>query len=212
MIDTLLKKDLPQAYGLTRPEVLLQYSQFSGTFELGDSKPCSDCEMPQRNDCNLKMMRINASNYVVTVVEHENYVNQFNGRRFAEGKRCDYMMFDEQTQHKIAFCDLTCDSEKHVLKKQELVHKQVCDSLKRFLDKPCGKEFIDGFTEKILIFGRRDRGVDSAEKPIKGNVKGNMQVFLTNPFSKSKILESKEVIGETNVTFLIVNYPKSYVW
>lgn len=213
MIDTLLKNDLPQAYGLTRPNVQLRYQCLSGQFELGDAKACANCENRHGNACNQKTMRINASNYVVTVVEHEDYINQFNGKQLGKGKRCDYLMCDMETHHKIVFCDLGCYSEQYVKQKQEVTHRQVCDSLKRFLDKPCGKEFIDRFTEKILIFGRRDRAIDSAEKPTpKDKVKENMQTFLTNPFSKSKILESKEVIGETNVTFLIVNYPASYVW
>ena len=214
MIDTLLKNDLPQAYGLTRPNVQLRYKCLSGQFELGDEKACARCETRHRDECNLKMMRINASNYVVTVVEHEDYINQFNGKQLGKGKRCDYLMYDMETHHKIAFCDLGCYSEQYVQLKQEVAHRQVCDSLKRFLDKPCGKEFIDRFTEKILIFGRRDRAIATAEKTqlSRGNVKGNMQIFLTNPISKSKILESKEIIGETNVTFLIVNYPESYVW
>lgn len=214
MIDTLLKNDLPRAYGLTRPNVQLHYENLSGQFELGDAKACANCENRHGNACNQKTMRINASNFVVTVMDHEDYINQFNGTKFAEGKRCDFLMCDMETHQKIVFCDLGCYSEQYVQKKQECAYKQVCYSLKRFLDKPCGKEFIDRFTEKILIFGRRDRAIAATEKnkPLKGNVKGNMQIFLTNPFSKSKILESKEIIGETVVTFLIVNYPECYVW
>ena len=86
--------------------------------------------------------------------------------------------------------------------------------MKRFLQKPCGQYFINQFGEKVLIFGRRDPAVDSnvVRTPVRGDVKGNMQAFLTNPISKSKYAVSKEVVEGERVDFVIVNYPEVYVW
>lgn len=124
------------------------------------------------------------------------------------------MMFDAGTHRKVILCDLGCYSQEHVEKKQVKSRQQVYDSIGRFLRQQCGKDFLNLFAEKILIFGRRDPALNSDTTPIpaSGNVKGNMQAFLTNPFSKSKFAESKETIDDTNVIFLIVNYPEPYIW
>lgn len=215
MIETLLKDDLPHAYGLTRPNVTLNYSDKTGTFELGDQVACQNCKQkfPERDGCNEKTMKVDAADDTITVVEYEDYMNQFNGKSYANGGRCDLMMFDAKS-HKVIFCDLGCYSEKHVVKKRIKSHQQVCDSLARFLRKPCGKTFIDQFNEKVLVFGRRDPAVDpnAVDDSGRGNVKGNMQAFLKNPISMPKYVISSEVVEGENVNFVIVNYPETYVW
>ena len=215
MIETLVKVDLPHAYGLTRPNVILSYSDKTGTFELGDPVACQRCKQKfsERNGCNEKTMKVDADSNTITVVEYEDYINQFNGRNYAHGGRCDSLMFDANN-HKVIFCDLGRYSEEHVEKKRKKSHQQVCDSLARFLRKPCGKTFIDQFNEKVLIFGRRDPAVDpNAEyNPVRGNVKGNMQAFLKNPISMPKYVVSSEIIEGVNISFVIVNYPETYVW
>ncbi len=215
MIETLLKDDLPHAYGLTRPNVTLSYSDKTGTFEIGDQDACQNCKQkfPERSGCNEKTIKVNATGNTITVVEYEDYINQFNGRIYANGGRCDLLMFDADN-HKVIFCDLGCYSEEHVEKKRIKSHQQVCDSLARFLRKPCGKTFIDQFKEKVLIFGRRDPAVDSnaVYAPVRGNVKGNMQAFLKNPISMPKYAVSTEVVEGVNISFIIVNYPETYVW
>ncbi len=215
MIETLLKDDLPHAYGLTRPNVTLSYSNKTGTFELDDQVACHNCKQkfPERNGCNEKTMKVDAAGNTITLVEYEEYMNQFNGKNYANGGRCDLMMFDANS-HKVIFCDLGCYSDKHVEKKRIKSHQQVCDSLARFLRKPCGKTFIDQFNEKVLLFGRRDPAVDSnaVYAPVRGNVKGNMQAFLKNPISMPKYAVSAEVVEGENISFVIVNYPETYVW
>lgn len=216
MIETLLKDDLPLAYGLNRPTVTLNYSYKTGIFELGDQVACLRCKtsFPERNGCNENTMKVDATYNTITVVEYEEYMNQFNGRQYANGGHCDLMMFDDADKDKVVFCDLGCYSEKYVEKKRIKSHQQVCDSLTRFLRKPCGKNFIDQFGEKVLIFGRRDPAVnpDETPEPKRGDAKGNMQAFLTNPISKSKYAVSAEVVEGENVDFVIVNYPEPYVW
>lgn len=215
MIETLLKENLPRAYGLVRPHVILNYNDETGVFELADQVACRNCKskFPERNGCNEKTMKVDAADNSITIVEYEEYMNQYHGRQYANGGRCDLMMFDTNN-HKIVFCDLGCYSEKHVEKKRIKAHQQVCDSLARFLRKDCGKAFIDQFNEKVLIFGRRDPAVESNEvhTPERGNVKGNMQAFMKNPISRSKYAVSAEVVEGDNVNFVIVNYPEAYIW
>lgn len=215
MIEILLKDVLPHAYDLTRPNVTLSYSNKTGTFELGDQVACQNCKQkfPERTECNEKTMKVDAADNTITVVEYEDYINQFNGKNYANGGHCDLLMFDADN-HKVIFCELGCYSEKYVGKKQIKSRQQVCDSLARFLRKCCGKTFIDRFREKVLIFGRRDPAVDPNEvyTPERGNVKGNMQVFLKNPISMPKYAVSSEVVEGENVSFVMVNYPETYVW
>lgn len=218
MIDTLLKKDLPRAYGLRRKNVRLTHWQTPSTFELGDKVACTRCKAsgisPERYNCNERVMKIDVSDCTITVVEHEDYISQFNGTNFAEGGTCDYIMFDAETLRKVVFCELGCYSEKYVEKKQEKSHNQVRKSLMRFMKQECGRSFINQFEEKILIFGRRDPAVnpDNAPAPVRGDVRGNMQAFLTNPFSQPKFAVSSEVIEGVSVSFIIVNYPEPYIW
>ncbi len=215
MIETLLKNELPQAYGLTRPNVTLSYSNKTGTFELGDQVACQNCKQkfPERNGCNEKTLKVDAAGNTITLVEYEEYMNQFNGKNYANGGRCDLMMFDANS-HKVIFCDLGCYSEKYVEKKRIKSHQQVCDSLARFLHQPCGQVFIDQFAEKVLIFGRRDPAtiIDAVPTPARGEVRGNMQAFLTTPISTPKYAVAKEDVEGVNVDFVIVNYPNAYVW
>lgn len=215
MIETLLKEDLPQAYGLTRAHVTLNYSDKTGTFEFGDKVACQNCKQkfPERGGCNEKTMKVDAADNTITVVEYEDYMNQFNGKQYAIGGRCDMMIFDEKG-HKVVFCDLGCYSERYVEQKQKRSHLQARDSLARFLRKPCGKTFIEQFNEKVLIFGRRDPAVEpnAVYTPIRGEVKRNIQAFLKNPISMPKYVISSEVVEGENVNFIIVNYPETYVW
>ena len=173
MIETLLKNELPQAYGLARSNVALNYHFETGTFELGDQVACHSCKQkfPERNGCNEKTLKVDAADNSITVVDYEAYMNQFSGTQYAKGGRCDLMMVDAGNA-KLVFCDMGCYSEKYVEKKRIKSHQQVCDSLARFLHQPCGQVFIDQFAEKVLIFGRRDPTIDivSVPAPAQGDV------------------------------------------
>lgn len=87
MIDTLLKQDLPKAYGFQRRNVSLRHRQETGIFELGDTVACESCKrsFANRKACNERCMRVDATDTTITVVEHEDYIRQFNGSRFATG-------------------------------------------------------------------------------------------------------------------------------
>ena len=216
MIDTLLKQDLPKAYGFQRQNVSLRHRQETGIFELGDTVACDSCKrsFANRKACNERCMRVDATDTTITVVEHEDYIKQFNGSRFATGGTCDLLMFDVEKHRKVVFCDLGCYSEQFVAKKQKKSHQQVCNSMSRLLKQKCGQTFINQFSEKILIFGRRDPIVDPAKVPVpsRDNVRGNMQSFIATPFSNAKYAVSHEVVEGIKVSFMVVNYPEPYIW
>jgi hypothetical protein len=207
-IETLLKDKLPHAYGVAILGITLTYKEETGVFELGDKKPCLECK---KIGCNEKMMKVDSADNIITVVEYEDYLNQFKKQDYGKGRRCDYMMFDAN-DHKVVFCDLGCYSEKYVEKKRNKTYLQTSDSLKRFLHKPCGKDFIDKFNEKVLIFGRRNLDGCTKSVPKRGDAQGNMLSFMMTPMNTSKHDVSKDVVEGVEVSFIIVNYPNSYVW
>lgn len=216
MIDALLKHDLPHAYGLQRSNVLLTHRQETGIIELGDQVACKSCKMTfsDRNACNETVIKIDAADETITIVNHEDYIKQFNGKPFATGGTCDLLMFDGDNHKKVVFCDLGCYSEKYVVKKQKDSHKQVSNSISRFLKQPCGRSFIHQFSEKILMFGRRDPNINPEKTPLpaRGDVIGSMRSFIVTPFSKSKYAISHEVVEGVDVSFIIVNFPEPYIW
>ncbi len=86
------------------------------------------------------------------------------------------------------------------------------DTMMKRLCKPCGKEFIDKFSEKILIFGRRNRDINTNTALTLGDVKGNMLAFLITPVNLSKYTTTEEILNGEMVSFIIVNYPNPHIW
>ncbi len=209
----LLKTELPQNYGITRPNIRLNTRIASGRIEEGDYVSCKSCK---RETCNQKIMIVDAENYNITIVEHEDYVCQFNGKVFANGGRCDYLLFDDRL-HKLVFCELGCYSEEYVEKKKAVAHKQVTESLQRLLDKPSGVNVVSSFRERQLVFFRRDPNLQSQTFPARGDVSRNFQAFINNPATTSAYLEADEKVKDCygnsiDVKFVIVNYPSPYRW
>lgn len=215
MIDNFLRNVLPQEYGITgRSSINLSTITATGVFEKGDAVACVECRHVGRATCNENVMKVNAAQFEITIVEHENYLNQFNGRKIAEGGRCDLLLCDEAAHHKIVFCEMGCYSSNYFKNKRVKAHQQVTDSLKRLLKKPLGLNFVNLFCEKELVFFRRDPGVDTetVHQPVRTDARLNMQVFNTNPATMSTHVESYEEVNDMHVKFVIVNYPSVYNW
>ena len=108
-----------------------------------------------------------------------------------------------------------CYSEEYLMKKKAKVHKQTTDSIVRLLNRPSGRDFVNRFHEKQLIFFRRDRYFSMNEhsiSPERGDVSKNIQAFVTNPATSSVRLEANEIVNDIPVKFIIVNYPNVYNW
>ena len=67
----LLKTELPQNYGITRPNIRLNTRIASGRIEEGDHVSCKSCK---RETCSQKIMIVDAENYNLTNIENEDYV------------------------------------------------------------------------------------------------------------------------------------------
>lgn len=215
MIEDLLRNILPLEYGITRTNINLTVRTASGEFEEGDAKACTDCKkkFPGRAACNEQVMKVDAGEHTITIVEHEAYLNQFNGRAMANGGRCDLILFNEDSISKIVFCDMGCCMERYEASKRAKARKQTTDSIKRFHNKESGRNFIKRFTDKQLVFFRRDSALTTQPLgPVRGNVNRNTQVFIKTPISTSTYVESKEYIDDIQVDFVIINYPNAYRW
>lgn len=109
--------NLPKENGIGREKdkIGLDIDSTCEIFELGDRSACIKCKKDNSSfaDCNEKVLKVNPCNHRLVIVNHEDYISQFNGKKFAEGGRCDLLLFDTE-KHKIAFCELGCYSEIYV--------------------------------------------------------------------------------------------------
>lgn len=216
MIDNLLKNTLLEDYGITRrSNITLTTHTVTGIFQKCDPAACSSCKakIADRANCDEMVMTINAGNNNLIIVEHEEYVKQFEGRKIATGGRCDLLICDDTYSNKIMFCELGCYVEKYFDQKKAKAHKQTSDSITRLLKSSSGSTFVNQFKEKELVFFRRDPAIkDSFIMPQRGETAHNMQAFNTTPAASSAYIVSDEKINEIPVKFIIVNYPNTYNW
>ena len=145
MIYNLLQKTLPSEYGISgRNNIHIPIRIATGLIEQGDKIACESCKARfyDRATCNEIVMKIDAGENSLIIVNYETYVNQFNGRQIAKGRRCDLLLCDATYNQKIIFCDMGCYSEEYLMKKRADVHKQTIDSIIRLLNRPSGLFFI----------------------------------------------------------------------
>ena len=218
MIYDLLQKTLPYEYGISgRNNIHIPIRIDTRLIEQGDHIACESCKARfyDRATCDEIVMRIDAGENSLIIVDYETYVNQFNGRQIAKGRRCDLLLCDATYNQKIIFCDMGCYSEEYLMKKIADVRKQTTDSIVRLLNRPSGRDFVNRFHEKQLIFFRRDRYSSMNEhsiSPERGDVSKNIQAFVANPATSSARLEANEIVNDIAVKFIIVNYPNKYKW
>lgn len=215
MINKLLKEELPKDYDITRGDISLTTYNAKGIFQKADVAACQSCKTKRADysNCNETIMKIDTNNQNLIIVENEQYLKQFDGKLIAKGGRCDLLIFDDTYKNKIMFCDMSCNSQKYFESKKAKVRQQTTDSMVRFLNKPSGLAFVNQFSEKQLVFFRRDSAlIQNATSPQRGDVIQNMQAFITGPADTSEYIESNESINETPVKFIIVNYPNTYNW
>lgn len=210
--------NLPKENGIGREKnkIELDIDSTCEIFELGDRSACIKCKKDNSSfaDCNEKVLKVNPCNHRLVIVNHEDYISQFSGKKFAEGGSCDLLLFDTE-KHKIAFCELGCYSEIYVETKKAKAQKQTKDSMSRFMQTPSGKDFVEQFAKKCLLFARRERMIVPSSgclQPERAKEELNMQVFNTNPASTSSLVVSDWKVDNVETQFVIVNYPSLYRW
>lgn len=222
MIREILTKTLPQAYGLQRENVSLETKTFTGDAVLNDR--CSTCATKKKHPCNEQNMLFNAGKSVVTLLMHEEYINQFNGTQLGSGRKCDFILLDDsENKYKIAFCDLTCslarnvepDREREKLPegKRAKVIIQLQGSVHRLTSKEETKSYLESFQHRHCIFGWRDPfDTNVTITPQRGDVEANMLFLSIATSGLEPVLLHQESIDGVDFVFYQVKYPAVYNW
>lgn len=199
------------------PNKPLEYpvEQHDTPFVLSDSKACQECEFAQNvNPCNQIILNIETDSKV-TVLHFEEFVSQIDNTPAALGKRCDYLIYDEdENKKRIAFCELTCSSKEYVnptkrfVGKRAIAHEQLQNSIEALLSvQPLDVEVLT-YPQKVAIFGWRERilnnYVDQATEA--------MDTFSITPDSEASVLIANESIMRHNFKFLQIKYPTPFMW
>lgn len=224
MIQEILLQTLPQAYGLHRGQVELNTFELSGQVSISDSARCANCKTKQSHPCNEQNMRINTGTATITVVDHETYIKQFNGKQLGRGRNCDYMLVDDSgSDYKVAFCDLTCSLAENVEPNEEReklpegkrakVMVQLEESARRLTSKESTKAYLAKFLHRHCIFGWRDPFVsDTPITPRRGDVAANMMIIGAATSGSEPLLLHRQEIDGLEFVFYQVKYPAVYNW
>ena len=222
LIDRLLQVHYPQEYGLDAKKVVVSMATQTGLVEVSDAKACDACQKlrPQRAQCDRVNLRLNTSTHPVSIIDFEEYANQFDDTLAAMKDRCDYIFVDASSEHaKIAFCDLTCSEEKYVnpntgrypLGKRAKASEQMSKSLECLLCEPLMAHYILTFPKKVCLFGWRDYMAPDVT-PKRGDAARNMLAFMKTPSAKIGTLTKEVSVVGHNFNFVQVKYPAEYQW
>lgn len=224
MIQEILLRILPQAYGLHREKIKLSTTELTGNETLSDKARCINCKTKQNHPCNEQNMLINTNTAKVTVVDHESYIKQFNGTQLGNGRICDYMLVDDSgSNYKVAFCDLTCSMAKNVEPNKERTKlpegkrakavSQLEYSVRRLVTKEKTKTYLEIFQHRHCIFGWRDPFVsDIPVTPRRGDVAANIMIMGVATSGSEPILIHRQEIDGLEFVFFQVKYPAVYNW
>lgn len=222
MIIELLSNRFPSEFSLDSIDISHYLTEKRDSFSLSDKKACIPCKK-RREDraCKEEVLNIHSS-IDISVLDFEKYIEQFSETSLDIKNICDYMLFDENSNHyknKIAFCDLTCSDKEWVESntgkypegKRAKAKSQMLDSLEYLLKNPLLAVDILTFPKKVCLFGWRDfdNPDEATVSPVhNNNVMKNMQVFGRTPSSMAKLLTSEK--PEHGFSFVQVKYPSVY--
>lgn len=211
-----LNRDFLDHYGLTGSRYSVHSRQVLGDLFLHDDKACCQCKRSNRQQCSAEddeqvLHLFTSSN--ITIVDIEDYVLQFHGRRAGQGMICDLLLFDDSNT-KIAFLDFYCGVQSYLYDhsvdgsieagKIAKVRRQISDTVGKLYTVPSIKSRIDAFSEKIGIFAYR-RKMYGTNNPIEDNM---------TEFERPSIVTSQNFFSELpyGFKFLEVDYPQVYQW
>ncbi len=183
----------------------------SASFALSDSVACQACNI---NQCNQNILYIDTKTRL-SVLHFEEFVSQLDNTRAALSERCDYLIYDEEEdRNRIAFCELSCSSDKYVnpnegrVGKRAKAYSQLMKSIEALLSaSPLDMEILS-FRKKEALFGWRERNytgmMDSAME--------SMEAFSVTPDSEAEVLISQEPVMKHIFVFKQIKYPAHYQW
>lgn len=207
-----LQNDYISHFGLAGKYTLHSYP-IQGNMVLNDDKSCRQCKSNNAQKCDSETNEqtfMFFSDVEVSLVEIEDFLNQFEGKRAGVKDKCDLMLYDNQN---IAFVEMYCGEQKYMYPyiNQKGLHegklakarKQLNSTINKLSEVQSIKIKMDGYDKKTGIFACRKKSESS-----NGSVdEENMQVFLNTT------LESKaHTLLSNNFRFVQVEYPEVYTW
>ena len=211
---TLLKKDFPDYYRLTR-RILVECKTYVSDFSLTDWKSCNDCQSHTKYfylQCDKEVLRI-ATSKGINVINLEDYFQQYSDKKeIVSGGCCDLLLYEAE---KVAFIDLTCTRpvyiDNHIVDKKfkegkrPVAFKQLKDSIAKLSVCPTISTYLQKCIEKVAILALRKK-----EFAVELLPESPMQSFMkmANEQSKSGMIQD---MGN-GFTFIVHEYPKVYNW
>ena len=209
-----LTTDYPHELGYY-PAAPLEFSEqsFNGAFSLSDEKACSVC--PLKSTCDQAMLLFDTKT-PLNVLDFERFIKQFDDTPAAIKERCDYLVYDEmEYKSRIAFCELTCSSEKYVEAndgsypegKRARAYRQIESTIESLLRNLLLTVEIMTYPSRLGIFGWRERIPTPTDQAMTA-----MEDFITTPSSEEKVLLSLLTVMNHRFSFVQVRYPGVFGW
>lgn len=201
----LLKKDLPDHYGLSRSNISVPYETTSETlFDLTDGVKSS--MVVEYGKGNVSFGRESVT--LLEVINYEQYLNGFSGTAFERGrKRCDCIMYEKEENKKDFFllneqtsCLGTTDGlSKPISNKNKVLYTggkyekaevQLSDTLRTLMDVPAIANFIRKYRRKICLMSYV---VKPEMKPAQKAFSRSRQVEARETGEDGALLECKSI-------------------
>lgn len=213
-----LEKFFGSHYGSTKTVRVIS-EQKRGVFERADDKACADCQTHSSSffaDCDQKVLRCDAGEQEVEVIELELFVENYNGlKKLPSSSSCDLLMVGGD---EVVFCDLACYNPKYIepfvksdgtkqIGKRLMVRLQIEHSVKTLMDVPEIADEILPKSKRIGLFAYRRK-----EKRVADWADSTALVGMRSLIDRTK--DAYTNIGDLDYGFLFteVVYPETYIW
>ena len=213
-----LEKFFGSFYGSTKTVEVIS-EQKTGVFERADDKACAGCEGNTKSffeGCDQKVLRCDAGEQEVEVIELELFVANYNGlKKLRPNYVCDLLMVGDD---KVVFCDLACYNPKYIdsfvksdgtkqLGKRLTVWRQIENSIEKLTGVPEIADEILSKSKKIGLFAYRRK-----EKIVTDLVDRTVLTGMRSLIDPTK--DAATNIGKLGkgFQFIEVVYPETYIW
>lgn len=213
-----LEKFFGSHYGSTKTVKVIS-EQKRGVFERADDKACADCQTHSSSffeDCDQKVLRCDAGEQEVEVIELERFVENYNSLKKLRPKCvCDLLMVGDD---EVVFCDLACYNPKYLksfvkpdgtkqLGKRLTVWLQINNSIKKLTGVPEIADEILSKSKRVGLFAYRRK-----EKRVVDLADSTALVGMRSLIDRTKDADTN--IGDLDYGFLFMEvvYPETYIW
>lgn len=213
-----LEKFFGSFYGSPKSVKVIS-EQKTGVFERADDKACAGCEGSTKSffeGCDQKVLRCDAGEQEVEVIELELFVANYNGLKKLTPKYvCDLLMVGDD---EVVLCDLACYNPKYLksfvksdgteqLGKRLTVWRQIGNSIEKLTDVPEIAGEILSKSKRIGLFAYRRK-----EKIVTDLVDRTALTGMRSLIDRTK--DAATNIGKLGkgFQFIEVVYPETYIW